>query len=72
MVTGRRQRRVEQRGDRHRDHILFSESVVPPVDDRVVGLAGIRTNTQEFGQAEGGGRGGKGLASERFRRTLLL
>ena len=42
MMSGGRQRRVEQRGNGHSDHVLLSKSVVPSVDDRVVGLAGTR------------------------------
>ena len=46
MVSRGRQRRVEQRGNGHSNHVLISKSVVPSIDDRVVGLAGTRGHAE--------------------------
>lgn len=77
MVTGGRERRIQQGGERYRNHVLLPEGVVPPVYHRVVRLARASDrqqnmeNTNEGDQKNeirraGGGRGrwsgGRGAA----------
>ena len=52
VVARGRERRVKQGRQRHRDHVLLSQGVIPPVDYGVVGLHDESDET-EAGVEEG-------------------